>query len=721
MTAGEARQLIQTAERTDAVLRKILADADLFRQAVVKAADDLLDEKIKEKLCKLNLDELRKSGLAIRVSAFQAAGIDNLGSLYGETIDSLSEIEGIGETSAQRTLYALNKIRDRVAGDIHIKLSDDERDDASDKLVLAVCRAMRYEVLEKKAIPLSEILRSGRETCAVFSDLLSNRLKWLFLSSTRRAQAITAVSSLADLLFGGLTEQTDVLLSEAEALKTVTAVEAWELFKKDSAAFYSFLENCASNQKNSVYGSKLRFDIRFSETGGLPAELYESVYETDLDLSGIKCTLRPYQELGVKFILNQRTVLLGDEMGLGKTIEAIAVMTVLRNRGETHFLVVCPAGVLINWCREIEKHSDLKAIHIHGGYYLNDVSRWVRSGGVAVTTYEMISRFTLPEGFTYGMLTADEAHYVKNPEALRTGALLVLRRKTDRVLFMTGTALENRLDEMHFLISCLDPETAARIGGISSLSKASEFRSLVAPVYFRRKREDVLKELPEKIEEEIWCGMNAAEYARYYDSVMAGDFMGMRQVSWNVADPNDSTKAVQLRDICEEAVDNGKKVIVFSFFLNTLRQAGKVLTDCRCFGPLTGAVSPKERQDMIDSFSDEKGGAVLLSQVQAGGTGLNIQAASVIVFCEPQIKPSLETQAISRAYRMGQINTVLVYRLLSEGSIDGQIMDLLAEKQEIFDSFADVSESGRDSLTKASAADMVEQERKRLAEMENKQ
>ena len=721
MTAGEARQLIQTAERTDAVLRKILADADLFRHAVVKAADDLLDEKIKEELCKLNLDELRKSGLAIRVSAFQAAGIDNLGSLYGETIDSLSEIEGIGETSAQRTLYALNKIRDRVAGDIHIKLSDDERDDASDKLVLAVCRAMRYEVLEKKAIPLSEILRTGRETCAVFSDLLSNRLKWLFLSSTRRAQAITAVSSLADLLFGGLTEQTDVLLSEAEALKTVTVVEAWELFKKDSAAFYSFLENCASNQKNSVYGSKLRFDIRFSETGGLPAELYESVYETDLDLSGIKCTLRPYQELGVKFILNQRTVLLGDEMGLGKTIEAIAAMTVLRNRGETHFLVVCPAGVLINWCREIEKHSDLKAIRIHGGYYLNDVSRWVRSGGVAVTTYEMISRFTLPEGFTYGMLTADEAHYVKNPEALRTGALLVLRRKTDRVLFMTGTALENRLDEMHFLISCLDPETAARIGGISSLSKASEFRSLVAPVYFRRKREDVLKELPEKIEEEIWCGMNAAEYARYYDSVMAGDFMGMRQVSWNVADPNDSTKAVQLRDICEEAVDNGKKVIVFSFFLNTLRQAGKVLTDCRCFGPLTGAVSPKERQDMIDSFSDEKGGAVLLSQVQAGGTGLNIQAASVIVFCEPQIKPSLETQAISRAYRMGQINTVLVYRLLSEGSIDGQIMDLLAEKQEIFDSFADVSESGRDSLTKASAADMVEQERKRLAEMENKQ
>ena len=714
MTASEARALVEMAEKYKASLNSLIGESSLARRAAVKAADDLFDEKVKVELCKLDLEELRKSGLAIRVSAFRAAGIEDLGRLYGETIDSLSEIEGIGETSAQRTLYALNKIRDRVAGNISIKLSVDERDAASDKLVLAVNRAMQYDALEKQAAPLSEHLLNGMDACSASSALLSNRLKWLFTSSAKQEQAITAVSGLAAVLFGGLTDEADALLAGVDPIRSFTADEAWGTFSKDPASFYSFLENCIALEEDSVYGTRLRFDLRFSETGGLPAELYESVYETDLDLTGLKCTLRPYQELGVKFIINQRTVLLGDEMGLGKTVEAIAAMVCLRNWGQTHFLVVCPAGVLINWCREIEKHSDLKPVKIHGGFYLNDVSRWVRSGGVAVTTYEMISRFTLPEGFTYGMLTADEAHYVKNPEALRTGALLVLRRKTDRVLFMTGTALENRLDEMHFLISCLDPDTAASIGGISSLSKASEFRSLVAPVYFRRKREDVLKELPEKIEEEIWCGMNAAEYARYYDSVMAGDFMAMRQVSWNVTDPKDSSKAVQLRDICEEAVDNGKKVIVFSFFLNTLRQAGRMLSDCRCFGPLTGSVSPKDRQAMIDGFSAEQGGAVLLSQVQAGGTGLNIQAASVIIFCEPQIKPSLETQAISRAYRMGQLNTVLVYRLLCEGSIDGEIMDLLAEKQEIFDSFADVSESGQDSLTKTSTAEMVAAERRRL-------
>ena len=171
----------------------------------------------------------------------------------------------------------------------------------------------------------------------------------------------------------------------------------------------------------------------------------------------------------------------------------------------------------------------------------------------------------------------------------------------------------------------------------------------------------------------------------------------MRQVSWNISDTDKSIKAQQLKRICEESVENGKKVLVFSFFINTLEQAGKVL-DCKVFGPINGSVSPTKRQQLIDEFSACEGGAVLISQIQAGGTGLNIQAASVIVFCEPQIKPSLETQAISRAYRMGQTNTVLVYRLLCEDTIDERIMQILDDKQELFDNFAEKSVSGAESL-----------------------
>ncbi len=116
------------------------------------------------------------------------------------------------------------------------------------------------------------------------------------------------------------------------------------------------------------------------------------------------------------------------------------------------------------------------------------------------------------------------------------------------------------------------------------------------------------------------------------------------------------------------------------------------------FGPINGSIPASKRQQIVDDFTNAPDGAVLVSQVTAGGTGLNIQAASVVVFCEPQIKPSMETQAISRAYRMGQARSVLVYRLLCTGTVDENIVSMLRDKQEIFDNFADESVVGSESI-----------------------
>ena len=124
---------------------------------------------------------------------------------------------------------------------------------------------------------------------------------------------------------------------------------------------------------------------------------------------------------------------------------------------------------------------------------------------------------------------------------------------------------------------------------------------------------------------------------------------------------------------------------------------------------------------IVDAFSNADPGTVLVSQVQAGGTGLNIQSASVIIFCEPQIKPSIENQAISRAYRMGQVRDVLVYRLLADDTIDEQLMEKLKNKQELFDKFADDSVVGEESLKPSEQswiADMIQKEQQRLAEEE---
>ena len=136
-----------------------------------------------------------------------------------------------------------------------------------------------------------------------------------------------------------------------------------------------------------------------------------------------------------------------------------------------------------------------------------------------------------------------------------------------------------------------------------------------------------------------------------------------------------------------------------------------------CIGLITGAVSPDKRQEIVDKFTKSPDGSVLVAQIQAGGTGLNIQTASMVVLCEPQLKPSIENQAISRTYRMGQVRNVLVYRLLCDESVDERIMEILENKQNIFDNFADKSVMGKHSIeiTENATKKIIEKEKERLA------
>ena len=480
-------------------------------------------------------------------------------------------------------------------------------------------------------------------------------------------------------------------------------------FAVNSVAYYTALEQVGKSfAKENV-----------SDTG-LSSKLLAEIEAHPLNLEGLNATLRSYQTFGVKYIAHQKRVLLGDEMGLGKTMQAIAAMVALKNEDKHHFMVVCPASVLINWCREIAKFSDFEVTKVHGGDE-EALLNWRKNGGVAVTTYESVSRFDLPEKFKFSMLVADEAHYVKNPEAKRTKALTSLLQKTEGVLFMSGTPLENKVEEMCFLVSLLNEEISRELEEVKYISTAEQFKGELAPVYLRRTREDVLTELPELVEKEQWCEVNSVEQKAYKDAVMSENFMAMRQVSWNVSDMENSSKAQRLLELCDKAKDEGRKVIVFSFFRETLRKVQGLLSD-RCMEVITGEVSPQRRQEIVDEFGKAENGAVLICQVQAGGTGINIQCASVIIFCEPQIKPSIENQAISRAYRMGQVRDVLVYRLLSDETIDERMLEILRTKQVAFDSFADKSVIGEESLEleeKALAdenwiAKMVEDEKERL-------
>ncbi|MGO1315837.1 MAG: DEAD/DEAH box helicase, partial [Cellulomonadaceae bacterium] len=412
--------------------------------------------------------------------------------------------------------------------------------------------------------------------------------------------------------------------------------------------------------------------------------------------------------------LNQGRCMIGDEMGLGKTVQAIAAMADRAAEAPgARFLVVCPASVLINWLREVPVHSALVPHRLHGPDREKATARWLAQGGVGVTTFGSLHHVPLPQeqGGGVEMLVVDEAHLVKNPRAQRSRTVAAWSEACWRVLFLTGTPLENRLEEFVALVRLLQPEVVAELPRHLGLAGADAFRARMAPVYLRRNQVDVLVELPELVAVQDWEELGPAGELVYLPAVRAGQFMAMRRAAFATADPRDSTKLERLREIVAEARSNGHRVVVFSYFRDVLATVAQALTDdgAPVHGPITGSVPADQRQALVDAFSVAAPGAALVAQVQAGGVGINVQAASVVVLCEPQLKPTAEAQAIARVHRMGQVRTVQVHRLLVEDSVDERILELLGTKERLFDEYV------RDSALAQSAVAAVDVTEARLA------
>jgi SNF2 family DNA or RNA helicase len=211
----------------------------------------------------------------------------------------------------------------------------------------------------------------------------------------------------------------------------------------------------------------------------------------------------------------------------------------------------------------------------------------------------------------------------------------------------------------------------------------------VTDVYLRRNQDDVLQELPEKIETESWVQPGPSDESAYRNAVRSKNLMAMRQATFS---SSRSAKLERLLEIVDEAEQDGMKVVVFSYFLEVLNLIGRAL-DSSVVGRIDGSVSPNARQQTVDNFTGRPGHAVLLAQIEAGGVGINVQAASVVVLTEPQWKPSTEEQAIARAHRMGQVRPVHVHRLLAKDSIDERIQEIQQGKRLLFDAFARRSEA----------------------------
>ena len=542
----------------------------------------------------------------------------------------------------------------------------------------------------------------------------TSRLRWAFTGKKKREVVLDALAKLDALTQDRqIQDYTDSARSALQiAHLDQSPQSATEDFSRNASDYFSLLEDVTDFKPSTAANRHLNQD------------LLDRIESQDLDSSLIKATLRKYQVFGSKFALTQNRVILGDEMGLGKTIQAISALAHRHSEGATRFLVIAPASVLINWVREIQTRSDLPVTKIHATDKEESLSHWLVNGGVGLTTFDTLKSFGLIEqeiqALQIDTVVVDEAHYVKNPNSGRARTVHKYLAKSDNAIFLTGTPLENRVEEFVNLARLLDPEMATQLDRTALAAGPEAFRRTVAPIYLRRNTEEVLKELPDLIEVDDYCSWEGVDVDYYSECVAENNFMGMRRAAY-VATPGATTsKMERLLDLVEESFDSGQKVIVFSFFTSVIEEVMKHLGD-KAMGPITGSVTPTQRQRIVDDFQESPTPKVLVGQIQAAGTGLNIQGASVVILCEPQIKPSLEVQAIARAHRMGQVRTVQVHRLIIPEGVDGKMQEMLIHKQAEFDAYArdsalaNSAESAKDVDEESMAKVIILAERERLA------
>ncbi|MFI1045900.1 DEAD/DEAH box helicase [Streptomyces griseoruber] len=707
-----ARELCEAGTRLYDAARTLRADHARALEAVRAAHAPLRDALVAEELRTIPPARLKEvTGGRLRLPALEAAGFDSVGAVHAASRHTLRQIPGVGPQTADQALAAARQLARAVEETVSVRIDVDAPEPRTTALVTALYRLVGAGPDLPRAVAAAE--RYETRLAALLPALrpATGRLRLALAGRGRREAARAAGPELRDLTAEAARTDVPLLLAQttADLLREPAAeLEAWVDFEVRSAEYYSLLaEICA-----------LPADVAAAE-GFMPSEVAEQVRAQPLDDTHRRVSLRGYQAFGARFALARRRVIIGDEMGLGKTVQAIAVLAHLAAEGKTHFLVVCPAGVLINWTREIRARSTLRAVPVHGPDRRDAHAEWRERGGVAVTTFDVLHTLPAPEPATApGLLVVDEAHYVKNPATRRARSVAVWTGACDRVLFLTGTPMENRVAEFRALVAPLRPELLPEIHDSDAAAGPHVFRKAVAPAYLRRNQKDVLTELPALIQVDAWEEFGAADRDAYRAAVAEGNFMAMRRAAY--ADPEKSAKLQRLRELVAEAAVNGLKVVVFSYFRGVLDTVREALGDA-VHGPLTGSVSAARRQRLVDDFTAAEGHAVLLCQIEAGGVGLNLQAASVVVLCEPQTKPTLEHQAVARAHRMGQVRPVQVHRLLVTDSVDDRLLRILAGKNRLFDAYArrsDTAESTPDAIDVSDdglARRIVEEEQRRLA------
>ncbi len=441
----------------------------------------------------------------------------------------------------------------------------------------------------------------------------------------------------------------------------------------------------------------------------------------------LTASLRPYQLNGYRWMAQNSSIgfgsLIADDMGLGKTVQVIAALLKFKKEGllkKSCNLVIVPTTLLTNWMKEIEKFApSLKAVIYHGAGRTLET----KNLDLVITTYGMIrsdrEKFKKKR---WHAVVIDEAQNIKNAGTDQTKSVKSLKAAVR--IAMSGTPVENRLSEYWSIMDFVNPgylgpaktfeqEFATPIGLYHNKEKAELFRKITAPFILRRLKTDktIISDLPDKIENNHYCSLineQAALYQNVLDRVMEDIeqvegiqrrglvlkmITALKQIcnhpdnylKKGKADPSLSGKSKLLIELLAQIHDSGEKTLIFTQYKEMGDILVKMIGDRFGTAPLFlhGGILRKQRDSLVEEFQTHRNRWIFILSLKAGGTGLNLTAASHVIHHDLWWNPAVEAQATDRAYRIGQTKNVMVNRLLTMGTFEEKIDDMLKSKKEL--------------------------------------
>ena len=434
----------------------------------------------------------------------------------------------------------------------------------------------------------------------------------------------------------------------------------------------------------------------------------------------LKAELRSYQITGFKWFKNLSYLgfggILADEMGLGKTVQTIAFL--LSEKGKKS-LIVAPTSLIYNWKNEFAKFAPtMKAAVIHGNKeqrikVLNNIKEY----DVILTTYGTLRNDEESyEDLNFDYCILDEGQNIKNPLSQNTASVKNINAKNKFVL--TGTPIENNLIELWSIFDFVMPGYLDSVSNfkhrfVNREDSAIELKKYIKPFMLRRMKKDVIKELPDKIEKNYYVELTKEQkklYASYVEQVK--ETMDSKEFEDNkitifsyltklrqlCLDPRvvydnykgKNAKSEELVSLLHEYINDNHKILVFSQFTSVLENISKRLNKEKIKHMyLDGSVNASKRLELVKEFNESKDSNVFLISLKAGGTGLNLTSADIVIHFDPWWNPAVEEQATDRAHRIGQKNVVQVIKLISEGTIEDKIINMQEEKKKLINDVLD--------------------------------